>query len=78
MDFSGATMIVCLSFWFASLSSAMNISARLFLETGGDLMSKYCSPRFCQARSCMGRMPRALPRVELPSWAYLPETEGID
>jgi hypothetical protein len=29
-----------------SLSSAMNISARLLPEAGGDLMSKYGSPRF--------------------------------
>ena len=30
----------------ASLSSAMNISARLLPEAGGDLISRYCSPRF--------------------------------
>ena len=30
----------------ASLSSAINISARLFPEAGGDLISRYCSPRF--------------------------------
>ena len=46
IDFSGTTMMACLSFWFASLSSAMNISARLLPEAGGDLMSRYCSPRF--------------------------------
>ena len=32
-------------FWFRSLSSAMNISARLVPEAGGDLISRYCSPR---------------------------------
>ena len=66
MDRSGTTMIACLSLWFASLSSAMYISARLLPEAGGDLMSRYCSPRFCQTRSCIGRMPSAFARVELP------------
>ena len=38
--FSGTTMIACFSPWLACLSSAMNISARLLPEAGGDLMSK--------------------------------------
>lgn len=59
-------------------SSAINTSARLLPEAGGDLMSRHCSPRFCQTRSCMGRMPNELERVELPSWAYLTETEGME
>jgi hypothetical protein len=46
MDFSGTTMMACLMPWFLSLSSATNISARLLPDAGGDLMSRYCSPRF--------------------------------
>jgi hypothetical protein len=46
IDFSGTTTIACLSPWLCSLSSAMNISARLLPEAGGDLISRYCSPRF--------------------------------
>jgi hypothetical protein len=46
MDFSGTTMMACFKPWFLSLSSAMNISARLLPDAGGDLMSRYCSPRF--------------------------------
>ena len=45
MVFSGTTMIACLSPCLCSLSSAMNISARLLPEAGGDLRSRYCSPR---------------------------------
>ena len=58
-----------LEFLVSSLSSAMNISARLFPEAGGDLMSRYCSPRFC-IRALLHR-PHAqrVGRVELPSWA---------
>jgi hypothetical protein len=37
MDRSGTMMIACLRPWFASLSSAMKISAQLFPEAGGRL-----------------------------------------
>ncbi len=46
IDFSGTTMIAWRTPWFWSLSSAMNISARLFPDAGGDLINRYCSPRF--------------------------------
>ncbi|MNY64453.1 hypothetical protein D3C86_2015720 [compost metagenome] len=46
MDFSGTTIMACFKPWLLSLSSATNISARLFPDAGGDLMSRYCSPRF--------------------------------
>lgn len=39
-------MIACFKPWLWSLSSAMNMSARLLPDAGGDLMSRYCSPRF--------------------------------
>ena len=45
IDFSGTTMIACLRPWFCSLSSAMNMSARLLPDAGGDLIRRYCSPR---------------------------------
>src|SRR5947208_14120401 len=70
--------MACLIFWFANLSSATNMSALLLPDAGGDLISRYCSPRFCQTRSCIGRMPIAFDLVELPSWAYFTETEGIE
>src|SRR5690606_29714435 len=66
MDFSGTTIIACLMFWLWSLSRAINISARLLPEAGGDLISRYCSPRRSKARSCIGRMPSSLDLVELP------------
>jgi len=40
----GTTMIACFSFWLCSSSRATIISARLFPEAGGDLISRYCSP----------------------------------
>ena len=46
IDRSGTTMIACFTPWFASLSSAMNISARDLPDAGGDLISRYCSPRW--------------------------------
>src|SRR5690606_41196012 len=46
MDFSGTTMMACFKPWLCSLSSAINIRARLLPDAGGDLMSRYCSPRF--------------------------------
>ena len=46
MDFSGTTTMACLRPWLANLSKAMNIRARLFPDAGGDLISRYCSPRF--------------------------------
>ena len=42
---SGTTMIAWLRPWLASLSRAMNIRARLLPDAGGDLISRYCSPR---------------------------------
>src|SRR5690606_36444801 len=66
IDFSGTTMMACFSPCLASLSSAMNIRARLLPEAGGDLISRYCSPRLSKARSCIGRMPSSLALVELP------------
>ena len=67
--FSGTTMIACLQPWFCSLSSAMNISARLLPEAGGDLMSRYCSPRFCVGALLHRAHAERVARVELPSWA---------
>ena len=66
MVFSGTTMTAWRTPWFASLSSAMNMSARLFPEAGGDLIRRYCSPRFPQARSCIGRIPSSLDRMVRP------------
>ena len=54
---SGTITIAFLIFWFWSLSKAININALLFPEAGGDLISKYCSPLFAYARSCIGRIP---------------------
>ncbi|WP_265286481.1 hypothetical protein [Verminephrobacter eiseniae] len=45
MERSGTTMMACRKPWLLSLSSAMNINARDLPEAGGDLISKYCSPR---------------------------------
>src|SRR5690606_30879254 len=69
MDFSGTTMMACLSPWFLSLSNAMNMRARLLPEAGGDLISRYCSPRRSKTRSCIGRMPSSLDLVDRPFWA---------
>ena len=71
-------MIACFSFWLMSLSSATNISARLLPDAGGLLISRYCSPRRSQTRSCIARMPMWFDLVELPSWAYLTETDGME
>ena len=60
INFSGTVMTAFLSCWLWSLSRAMNIRARLFPEAGGDLMMRYCSPRFWKALSCMGRIPSSL------------------
>lgn len=78
MDFSGTTIMACLIPWFSSLSSAMNIRARLLPEAGGDLMRRYCSPRFSYALSCIGRIPRALALVDAPLREYVTETDGTD
>jgi hypothetical protein len=77
IDFSGTTTIACRSPSFASLSRVTNISARLLTDAGGDLMSRYYSPRFLQTRSCIGRMPRALARLDWLVPAYRTETDGI-
>ena len=54
----------------------MNISARLLPEAGGDLISRYCSPRFAHARACIGRMPNSLAWLDAPVRAVAMETAG--
>ena len=55
----------------------MNINARLLPDAGGDLMSRYCSPRFSYARSCITRMPSSLALTDAPEFEVRSATVGI-
>jgi hypothetical protein len=46
VDVSGTTINAFFNPWFFNLSKAININALLLPDAGGDLISKYCSPRF--------------------------------
>src|SRR5699024_9479823 len=74
---SGTKISACFTPCRCTLSNATNISARLFPDAGGDLISRYCSPRFSYARSCMGRMPNALFFAECPVCAYCVDMVGM-
>lgn len=77
MERSGTTTIALATPWLCSLSSAMNIRARDLPDAGGDLISRYRSPRRSKARSCMARMPISLALVEAPVRPVRSETEGM-
>lgn len=55
----------------------MSINARLLPDAGGDLISRFCSPRLEYARSCIGRMPSSLALLDAPVRAVRKETAGM-
>ena len=74
MLFSGTATTTFLMPWFANLSSAINIKARLLPDAGGALMSKKRLLRCSYARACISRIPNGFTAVAVPVCWYLIST----